>query len=362
MSVSAELLDGRTSDSEQILKVLREDVFPAAIHRMNADVLPFQFARFDVDRLPTNQRNLGDVRTRVGPLLEYELAKAVTAILPETVLEQVVLTYVIANKYPDLAFRTHDGGIGVRFEVKAIETVAEEPAANFDTLIKDIRKGTDFVVTMLWEWRRHGDRTLQFPHIDAVFILDAYQLAQMRDCYWLNRPPKDVGDGRQGFDLCFGVNCKKNKYNQEKGNYGKSLRIFDPQYEALLPHEVLCGTTLPSYYELRREVATLGLRRIGSEIANAFADGREASVRFLSDSLPTLINARNAERTLLVHGDYELPQKLPDRVSQTMTSSHAAHALLLNEKFKWRVRDRDGQLVAAGEKPATAIEWVRSQT
>ena len=195
--------------------------------------MPLAVTLFPDDVLPTNQRNLTDVRTRIGILLEYEFAKAVTASLPPEVKEQgVALTYVIANQFPDLAFRGADGQIGVRFEMKAIETIAEEKAANFATLIKDIRKDTDFVVVLLWEWRKHKSGDKKFPHIDNYFVMDAYQLAQMRDCNWLNNPPSKLQSTRQGFDLTFAVNAKPDSYNKEEGNFGKLMRIFDRQHEA----------------------------------------------------------------------------------------------------------------------------------
>ncbi|MGH9857653.1 MAG: hypothetical protein ACRD4B_07405, partial [Acidobacteriota bacterium] len=89
MSVDPSLLNGQVTDSEAILRVLRTDILPHAVRQMNEELLPFQFALYKDDRVPTNQRNLTDVRTRMGVLLEYELAKAINHVLGEGITRQV---------------------------------------------------------------------------------------------------------------------------------------------------------------------------------------------------------------------------------------------------------------------------------
>jgi hypothetical protein len=359
MSVDPSLLSGQVTDSEAILRVLRNDILPLAIRQMNEELLPFQFALYKDDRIPTNQRNLTDVRTRMGVLLEYELAKAINHVLGVDVTNQVILTYVIANRFPDLAFRTRTGGIGVRFEVKAIETIAEEKSANFDTLVKDIRKGTDFVIAILWEWVEHGSHPLRHPFIADVFVLDAYQLAQMRDTYWLNRPPTNPGDARQGFDLCFGVNCRESQYNQEEGNYGKLMRIFDRDYEKYLPDEVLKGSTLQEYYRFRKATIRLGLERIARQIAaRFFLTPGAGKVEVFSDGLPLVLAASEGKRILLIVGDFSLPGK--QDVVPLMVKNGAQQVMLLNGKFHWKVRDLSWNELASGNKPAGAMDWAKS--
>ena len=81
MPVSVELLDGTSMDPEAVLRYLNEDLIPQAVTLMNNETLPSEVSLFPEDVLPTNQRNLTDVRTRIGILLEYDFAKAVTASL-----------------------------------------------------------------------------------------------------------------------------------------------------------------------------------------------------------------------------------------------------------------------------------------
>ena len=358
MPAALNFLDGTSKNSTAILQYLGEDLIPQAVRVMNNQTLPLAVVLFPGDALPTNQRNLTDVRTRIGLLLEYEFAKAVTASLPTAAKEQhVVLTYVVANQFPDLAFRSDDGRIGIRFEVKAIQTIAEEKSANFSTLIKDIRKGTDFVVVLLWEWKQHGSRSNKFPHIDNFFVMDAYQLAQMRDCYWLNRPPHGLKSARQGFDLTFAVNARGDSYNKEEGNYGKLMRIFDRKYETYLPDAVRQGQTLQTYYLFSEEATRLGLKQIGQEIA---AEASDRSPSVISEAtLPVCFSAEQSGSRLLIMGDRAMPRK--QQTIETMQANGASLALLLNEKFSWKVCNERGETVCDGKKPEGAKRWVKEE-
>lgn len=349
-------LTGEKVDAEHSLQILRGDIFPKAIHRMNNEVLPKGFVIFEDEPMPTNQRNLTDVRTRMGVLLEYELAKSILYVLGDYLNDDLFLTYVLANRFPDLAFRTKGGGTGLRFEVKAIETIAEEKSANFDTLLKDIRKGTDFVVVLLWEWTDEESQRFTYPVVDKIFVLDAHHLAQMRNCYWLNNPPSDVGDGRQGFDLCYAVNCSQEKYNREEGNYGKLMRIFDRQFEPMLPREIRDGTTLSAYYELRDETIRLGLVKIGGDIAAKYSTQYGGSPEVISDKLPIMIRTGTSESAMLFLGREEMLNKT--EVLSARKSTIAERILVMNAKFSWRIWDAELSNLAEGRKPSEAIRWL----
>ena len=360
MSISANLLDGTSENPEAVLTYLEEELIPRAVSIMNNDSLPKAVALFPDDVLPTNQRNLTDVRTRIGILLEYEFAKAVTASLPSEVIGQgVALTYVIANQFPDLAFRAIDGRIGIRFEMKAIEIIAEEKSANFATLIKDIRKDTDFVLVLLWEWRQHESGRKKFPHIYSYFVMDAYQLAQMRDCNWLNNPPGGLRSARQGIDLTFAVNARVNSYNKEEGNFGKLMRIFSPQHQALLPDSVNLRKTLETYYRFTGEAARMGLHHVGQEIAEAATTQGNSTYSIVSDELPVCFLVERNETRLVILGHRRMPTK--QEAMAAMQNHAAGHALILNEKFQWTVRDETEEIVHRGRKPSDAMKWVTEQ-
>ena len=358
MDISAAVLDGGSSDSEAILRVLNAKLLPAAINHMNTKTLEFQMALYDTDCVPTNQRNLTDVRTRMGVLLEYELAKAINDVLPGPARDAVVLTYVIANKYPDLAFRGCGGRIGVRFEVKSLQGIAEEKSANFETLIKDIRKGTDFVLVLLWEWRQSRNLGARHPYVEAFAVLDAYDLAVMRDCYWLNTPP-DVGDARQGFDLCFGVNANAGRYNKEENNYGKLMRIFDPKFEQYLPNEVRERSTLEAYFDFRGRAMRVGIQTIGREIGAAYIGASmHGSIQEVSVSLPAVFLIESIAGKLLVVAGIQAPKK--QTTVKLMAEYGVGRAMLFNGKFQWSVRGAGWERIASGKKPAAAMEWAKT--
>ena len=353
-----DLLSGTSKNPNAVLRYLEDHLIPNAVSLMNSETLPMVVPLFPEDLLPTNQRNLTDVRTRIGVLLEYEFAKAVNNSLPVVASQQsLALTYVVANQFPDLAFRSNDGQIGIRFEVKAIQTVAEEKSANFSTLIKDIRKSTDFVVVFLWEWTQHQSRNMKFPYIEEVFILDAYELAQMRDCRWLNSPPNNLQSARQGVDLTFAVNARLNSFNQEEGNFGKLMRIFDSNYESLLPKDVQLSQTLCTYYRFSVQAALLGLKHVGRQIA-AEAVRPQGSLRsIVSDELPIIFLVEQHGRRLVVIGDRSMPRA--GQASQVMRQHDANWAIVLNEKFKWTAYNDRRERVDSGTKPAGAKKWVR---
>jgi len=251
----------------EVLQLLAEHVLPSCRDYLNSVALPSQFGVYTNDRIRTNQRNLTDIRTRLGVLFEYELAKAfnvVTESLAGAGFPK--LSYVVANKYPDLAYRGAEGQIGVRFEIKAIEDIAEEKTANFDTLIKNIRKGGDYVVVILWGWSESEVICGQTPLIHEIYVFDAYELAMIRDVQWLNNPPLNLGSGRQGYDLAYAVNSSSSGYNKEEGNYGKLMRIFKESSLAFVPEDIRSGPTIPEYLRMRRNVIEFGLKKIISNL------------------------------------------------------------------------------------------------
>ena len=360
------LLDGTTKDSEIILWYFENLLVRKGVDIMNNDTLPRAVALFPEDVLPTNERNLTDVRTRIGILLEYEFAQAVTASLPRRIKKSgLTLTYVVANQFPDLAFRAKDGRIGIRFEVKAIEAIAEEKSANFSTLIKDIRKDTDFVVVLLWEWNEHESGSKQYPHIESFYVMDAYELAQMRDCKWLNSPPPKLETTRQGFDLTFAVNARRESFNREEGNLGKLMRIFNPEYlsEASveqLPTAVQQGTTLKTYGQFAEEAVRLGLYHIGRRIAEAVTAEENITDCSGSDPLPVCLLVKRNESRLVIVGHRQMLTE--PEVMAAVDRHDAQLALSLNEKFKWRVWDKANGFFDGGSKPAQAIAWATERS
>ena len=215
-------------DAQSTLTFLSEEFIPSVAAKLNEPGTRRRMALYGGDRVPENERNLTDVRNRMSLLIEYKLAWVGNDILEEHGITDLFWTNVVANRFPDLEVRDVRGRRGVRVEVKCLEAVAEEKSANFDTLKKDLNPNTDYIVVFIWEWLRDQaaiawDRA---PKILRAFVFHAASLAELRDFNWLGNPPNTLGDGLQGFDLRYAVNCRTGQYNQEEGNYGKLLRIW----------------------------------------------------------------------------------------------------------------------------------------
>lgn len=344
------------TDRPAAFRYLNEELLPRAVAIMNRDALPVRLAVFDADRLPTNQRNLTDVRTRVGSLLEWELGLAISAEVAQYVNGQLQLTYVVANRFPDLELRGPDGSRGLRFEIKAVDVEAEEKAANFDTLIKDIRAGSDYVIVLIWEMHRPPGASLRYPRVGRAVALDAEHLAKMRDFYWLNTPPRGAGSARQGFDLRYPVNCSGDHFSREEGNLGKLMRLFDADFQERLPEDVRLSPTFDMYFQLREQIVARGFMAIAKRLCTAFH-----GIHVTSDVVGTrsrLVFERDG-RHLVVLGDREKPSRADVRA---MIEAHGpvAAVVAMNAKFQWSAyRDAIGD-ATLGRKPGEAEEFVRS--
>lgn len=354
-NVIRNLLMGGGSADERHAFVERKLLLDS-VEKMNSEALPDLLPLYDDEKIPTNQRNLTDVRTRMGDLLEYELARSINSLLDARGLTDIRMMYVVANKFPDLAIRNLvSGDLGIRIEVKTVEAVAEEKSANFDTLLKDIRKGTDYVVVMVWEWTPIAGEKKRIPRVYQVHVFDAYELANLRDTHWLSNPPSDPGEGRQGYDLCYGVNCKHGGYNKEEGNYGKLMRIFRKSDEKWLPDDIKSCATLGKYYSFRQEVIRLGLLQVQSMLASS-AGYTALPVNSIPFSVASVLSRGN-ERILLL-GDERMPTKRDTLLCLEESKCHVA--ILLNEKFDWRVKDWKWEELAQGRKPAEAAAWLKA--
>lgn len=224
---------GAVATPVEIARWLRTDYLPHLIDLFNHDDCRKRLGLYQGERIPDNERNLTDVRNRVSLIVEYELARLSNQILAEYGQDNLFWSYVVANRFPDLEVRRPNGVRCLRIEVKCLQSIAEEKSANFDTLKKDLNPNTDFVVVFVWDWgysdsARFGwDRA---PRILNCYVFHAASLAELRDAYWLNRPPDNLGDGYQGFDLRYAVNCAQGVYAEEEGNYGKLLRIWQEDF------------------------------------------------------------------------------------------------------------------------------------
>ena len=248
---------------EETIKWLRMKYLPEMIQRFNCEDSKKRFGLYQGERIPTNERNLTDVRTRMGVLIEFELARISNLILEENKISDIFWSYVVANRFPDLEIRNKYGERYLRLEIKTLQCIAEEKSANFDTLLKDINPNTDFVVVFLWDWDftlSENYRWDSAPFIFNAFVFNAYTLALLRDTYWLNNPPANVGNGFQGFDLRYAVTCANGIFSKEQGNYGKLTRIWKKDFPYIPKNAPLLKDTLEEYSFFQDEIIYEGFK------------------------------------------------------------------------------------------------------
>lgn len=272
------------NDNTQDLSIwLRNRYLPYLISKFNCAKVRKCFGLYQGEKIPENERNLTDVRNRVSLLIEHDLAALSNEILEEYDIHDMFWCYVVANRFPDLEIRKNNGERCMRIEVKCLQSMAEEKSANFDTLIKDINPKTDFVVVFLWEWDYKKNSDINWdrtPKILDAFVFNAYSLARLRDTYWLNKPPTDLGTGYQGFDLRYGLNCKESVYSEEEGNYGKLMRIWQRDFKYRPVSSPVLIDTENEYYRFKDKVIFEGFRSLSELYLPVFSDSMNSELEF----------------------------------------------------------------------------------
>jgi hypothetical protein len=338
---------------EDTWSFLAEQFLPAVVTRLNEIGTRRRMALYGGDRVPENERNLTDVRNRMSLLIEYKLAWIGNDILSEANIEDFFWTNVVANRFPDLEVRSINGSRGIRVEVKCLEAVAEEKSANFDTLKKDLNPETDFVAVFLWEWFRDQAAVAwdRAPKILKCYVFHASSLAELRDYNWLNNPPNGLGDGFQGYDFRFAVNCNNGTYNEEEGNYGKLLRIwpagasYAPGLSALLSAtSTLCRT-------FEEDVIWSGFEVLAIDILQRFGGG---------GIVPLLNKAGQTAGFRSTKIGMILKRRAPNAKEQVDVCKLAGvkRAVVLTDKYQWSDNELSGDRLVRrdeGRKPKHLI-------
>lgn len=343
-------------------------LFERAIEQINQGASKTLTARLSSETPPPDARHLTDTRTRVSTLLEYALAYELNNLLMAEGKGRSV-SAVLWNVFPDLFIRDAERAPMIGLEVKAIHTAAEEKSANLSTPLHVIKRGSDFVVILIWAWRRenaHGVN-ITYPHIHEVGVFDAYFLAQTRDYTWLF----NQGDRIKGIDLSTPLITPENRpkgtrFKAEEGNMGKLMRIT---LEAGLP------PTTPGLAELKLEAERYERfkdRTLGHGLAETFreiCDLQRASqiecqqvARYPND-LAQLGRAELSNQRafyLFAGGSIaRLARTEPDATRHP----NGTTALWLSSKLKWvilKVADGAWNQAATGDKPDTAYDKIQA--
>lgn len=328
---------------------LKETFMPLVVAGLNDSDSRKRLALYGGDRIPENERNLTDFRNRISLIFEYEFARIVTAILKEYDVERLFCSYVVANRFPDLEIRSIEGVRGLRFEVKCLQSTAEEKSANFSTLRKDIMPTTDFLSVFLWDW---SEEQISVQWDRAPLVLESYTfnasaLATLRDWYWLNKPPSDLGAGYQGFDIRYAVNCVNSVYNEEEGNLGKLLRIWKRDLEYFPPSDVILDVTESDYLGFKEEVIERGFEVLAKKFLPILSNTSRVMNAIYSGKYVGKVSGACA---------FFLSSKLNGRrdIQKAMGELGVTEAWVLQDKYQWRRFRRDANgfvVVSSGKKP-----------
>lgn len=336
-----------------------------AVERVNNGISKTLTARRSSEMPPLDPRHLTDTRTRVSTLLEYSLAYEMNHLLTEEGKGSSVSS-VLWNVFPDLVVRDANRNPTIGLEVKALHTAAEEKSANLSTPLHIIKKGSDFVVILIWAWQRENlaDVSVTYPHIHVAEVFDAYLLAQTRDYSWLF----NQGGRIKGIDISTPIissETRRNRFKAEEGNMGKLMRI---ELESRLP------ASTPNFTELRREAEKYQRfkdRALGLGLTETFREICDLQKATQLECQPTL----NYPAALTELGHASLPsgaafclyaggsvshllRAAPDQTHQPSGTI----ALWLSSKLNWRIVKVDGaawKQIDAGEKPDSAYEKIK---
>jgi len=338
-----------------------------AVGRINEGVSKTLTARLQSETPPLDSRHLTDTRTRVSTLLEYALAYELNHLLIEEGQGRTA-SAVLWNVFPDLIIRDSQRTPFIGLEVKALHTAAEEKSANLSTPLHVIKRGTDFVVIIIWAWRREtiNGVNITYPHIHAAELFDAYLLAQTRDYTWLY----NQGNRIKGIDISTPLitpeeQPKGDRFKAEEGNMGKLMRIgLEKRLPATIPGLTEMKAEAELYERFKTHALALGLTETFREICDL---QRASNIRCVTpkhypDDITELGRAELAGRrtfSLLAGGGIaHFTRVAPNAVKYP----NGASAVWLSSKLQWailKVVDGAWVVVTTGDKPDTAFEKIQ---
>lgn len=359
-----ELLEQPQSNWHRLIGVFNEVVLPRVVSQMNLEMSPHQIAKLASEKLPENERNLTDARTRIGVLLEYSLAIYLDKLFTEEIGPEHRVGFVVAHKFPDLVARDPDHLPILRIEVKCVQLAAEEKSANLDTLLRDIRPYRDLLCVLVWEWQQRvrGKSVVQYPHVQRAFAFDAYIVAKVRDWGWLNEPKRGHTND---IDVATAVVRRAGSWKKEEKNLGKLMRIADREALTRPPlHHFANDPVVSDYLEFKDFVIehgiTLGWRRIVGE-ANCTIPNSGGWCRCESVfRLEIAVDSRGG-----TIATYFVPNMRSRAAIKTTVLAdlraiglNSCRVVLLSEKYAWRIFEYDGTTLAstaAGKKPKNLV-------
>jgi hypothetical protein len=342
-------------NAAETLDWLQQQALVKVRESLNQPKIRARLGLYGGEVIPTNERNLTDTRNRVSLIYEYLFADTLTELLSA---EDEFCAYVVANRFPDLEVRNSRGSRGLRLEVKCLQATAEEKAANFSTLLKDIHPDGDYLIVFLWEWGWDAadvdwDRA---PLIVDIFAFNAYALAQLRDWYWLNRPGNNQGDAYQGYDLRGAITANAGDYKEEEGNYGKLLRIWDKDFSLRPPMDKVAERTEADYVRFREVALSSGFESLSRTILQSVIDEHEIRPLELNHQLVGYQRGRHW---------FVLGSKVDrDALTEAMRREGALDVVMFNDKYLWnhcRLAGERLETITGAQKPKHLGAYLNTQ-
>lgn len=219
-----EVISEDTAIGEKV-NLLNTQVFPDIVEEFNTGDAADRLTRLtrDIEPVPNHSRNVTEIRTRVGLLLEFNLGIVIEEYLPE----EHVVSYGASQAHTDLVLRGNDRKPTVRLEVKAIEDIAEEKAASYEDMVHSIDPQKDILAIFTWGWRpdySNGTET-RIPQLYDLRAFEMREISMARDLFWMQSPNSG---NKNMMDISMPV-IQKNpgELKEEQGNMGKLTRIVD---------------------------------------------------------------------------------------------------------------------------------------
>jgi hypothetical protein len=351
------------------IHVFNTEILPKVLHQLNQSISLHQIAKLEEERLPENERNLTDARTRIGVLLEYSLAICLDSFLAPILGPGYLISFVVANKFPDLTLRDPDHRPLLRVEVKCIQTAAEEKSANLDALIRDIHPRHDLLCVLIWEWQQacRGQSAIEYPHVHRGYVFDAYTISKVRDWGWLNEPKAGKTND---IDITSAVVCQDNRWKKEEKNLGKLMRIADRRALGRPPLEHLAGAvSVADYLTFKAYVTDLALRELLSRILRKAGQTTAAwnpqPIRFDEPSrLCATRDTQGSQVVIYFASSRRWTQSLRQSIANDLQSQgiNRCRVLVMAEKFAWLLSEyEDGTWSKpfGNKKPGPLIDALR---
>ena len=343
-----EVVSNESSINRKI-ELLNSEIFPAIVEDFNTGMASERLTRLtkDIEPVPDHSRNVTEIRTRVGLLLEFNLGIVIEEYLPD----DHVVSYGASQAHTDLVLRGSERKPTVRLEVKAIEDIAEEKAASYEDMVHSIDPTRDILAIFAWGWMRdwRGETETRVPKLYDLRAFEMREIAMARDLFWSQSPK---GDNKNMLDFSMPVIQKSpGELKEEEGNMGKLMRIIDESDLESHPelNDQLNFDELHRYIEYMSFCKGAGINRAAEHYfdqkgyeydprENAFIyDGRNAQfVNYgTQEEEPPLLVFSGGSQSVRTGNYVSTLKEKVHSVMKELEMSEADVLVIENEKFKW---------------------------